>query len=233
MTLVVAGCSHQAAQHAVEQWHYSHTMPVGKAVKFGAWEGGSFVGAVVFGRGANQHLGKIYGLTSIEVCELVRVALRRHDAPVSRIVAEAVRQLRQMNPRMRLVVSFADPNVGHHGGIYQAMNWLYLGQSDDGQAWKHKQSGRIFHNRMVSKTGYARQFGRVTRTASYDEVERVALAGKHRYALPLDKQMRRKLLHLAQPYPPAGKGSTASRPVLRLEGAGSNPAARSIEVAAS
>ena len=68
-------CSHEAARYSVLQWHYSKRMPIGRIVKFGVWEDGDFIGAILFARGASPHLGDKYGLQQTEVCELVRVAL--------------------------------------------------------------------------------------------------------------------------------------------------------------
>jgi hypothetical protein len=122
-------CSHAAAKYAVEHWHYSQKMPAGKLAMVGVWESDAFIGTVLFGRGGNNHIGTAYDLQQTQVCELVRVALRKHAAPVSRIVSIAVKMLRQLSPGLRLIVSYADPVQDHHGGIYQAMNWLYVGSS--------------------------------------------------------------------------------------------------------
>lgn len=116
-------CTYEAARYAVEHWHYSRSLPTPPLVKIGVWESGRFIGCVLFGRGANNNMYKPYGLTVTEACELVRVALHRHVAPVSKIVGIALRFLRKSNPGLRLVVSYADPNEGHTGAIYQAMNW--------------------------------------------------------------------------------------------------------------
>lgn len=113
--LVVAPCSHHAATHAVTRWHYSRRMPVGKLVKMGAWEEGRFIGAVLFGRGASPALGRRYGCSITEVCELVRVALTTHVAPTTQVVAAALSCLKASNPGLRLVVSFADEAEGHLG----------------------------------------------------------------------------------------------------------------------
>ena len=122
-------CSYEAAKYAVEHWHYSGTMPKSKLVHIGVWENGEFKGVVLFGVGANSDLGRPYGLAKTECCELVRVALREHDAMVSRIVAVAVAKLKRAQRGLRLIVSFADPEQGHLGIIYQAGNWVYTGRS--------------------------------------------------------------------------------------------------------
>ena len=115
-TLKIDWCSHEAAKHAVVNWHYSGSLPVGKSVKVGAWEDGKFIGVVIFAYGANNNIGKPYGLQQVECCELVRVALANHKTAVSKIVAIALRFLKKHSPGVRLVVSYADTAQGHHGG---------------------------------------------------------------------------------------------------------------------
>ena len=142
-------CSHQAAKHAVEHWHYSGSLPPPPMRRIGVWETGRFVGCVLFARGASSNLLKPYGLKMTEGCELVRVALRDHWTPVSRIVAIALKILGRAEPGLRLVLSFADPAQGHHGGIYQAGGWLYLGTTASTYMYRDR-AGKVWHNRMVS-----------------------------------------------------------------------------------
>lgn len=221
MSLVVAPCSRKAAEHAVLNWHYSHLMPKAKLVTFGVWEDDSYQGAVVFGRGATLQLGQRYGLTQTECAELVRIALREHAAPVTQIAAEAIRLLHRTSPGLRLIVSFADPEHGHHGGIYQAGNWIYLGHSLVGDEWLIH--GRRVHNRTISlrtrripvRPGESRlQY--VRRTCD-PNAEKVTPNPKHRYAYPLDRAMRRQIMPLAKPYP-AAEVSMATHPASGGEG---------------
>src|SRR5436190_9173385 len=134
-------CCHKAAKYAVEHWHYSRLMPVFKLAKLGVWED-RFVGSVIYGVGATPEIGKPFGLKQIEVCELVRVALTKHDTPTSRIVAISLRMIQKEYPGLKLVVSFADSAQGHVGTLYQAGGWLYLG-SKEYLAYKVK--GEILH----------------------------------------------------------------------------------------
>lgn len=197
--MTVAPCSRKAAEHAVMTWHYSRKMPVGKIITLGVWEGGRFIGAVIYGRGASPKLLEAYGITQAQGCELVRVALNKHEAPVSQIVAKSLVILKQTNPGLRLVVSFADPAHGHHGGIYQAGNWLYSGTSLSSQQFLYK--GKVLHRRQVTKSGYIIEFGRRRQCPTEDECEIVNVPGKHRYLMPLDKAMRRRVSRMAKPYP--------------------------------
>lgn len=222
MSLLVAPVSVKAARHAVEHWHYSRKMPMPPFVCYGAWESDRYVGAVIFARGANLNLYSPYGLDQTQGAELVRVALRDHEAPVSQVVMAAIKRLRASSPGLRLLVSFADPSHGHHGGIYQAMGWVYAGRSSPEKAYRDK-AGRVFHSRVV-RGGY--QFGRPS--ASPKNVEPIQIPGKHRYLLPLDRAMRRKIAKMAHAYPQAcGRGVDGDAPAFRAGEVGSTPADRS------
>lgn len=215
-------CDHAAAKYAVQRWHYSRAMPGGKLSKVGVWEGGEFVGVVIFGRGATPHIGSPYGLPQTQICELVRVALRRHQWPVSRILAIAVRMLKRANPGLRLIVSFADTKQGHHGGIYQAAGWTYAGSSGQRRLRVH---GRVVHPRsMGSKYGVGGQSIAWLRANVDAHAEDIRDPDKHRYLMPLDADMRRQIAALAQPYPKRPKHSqddAAATPGRR--GHGSSP----------
>lgn len=227
--LRVDWCSYEAAKYAVTHWHYSRSLPTPPHNRVGVWENNQFIGCVIFGRGSNNNGHKPYKLDMTEFCELTRIALSRHETPVSRIVKLAIAFLKQKSPGIRLIVSYADPNVGHYGGIYQAGNWVYTGKtSDDFEAID--KSGRKWHSRQVSRTGVKRQYGTLRSVPKLDDCEIVKLSGKHRYLYPLDRAMRKQIAPLAKPYPkrescgPSVEGDTSGD---QPEGAGSIPAARS------
>ena len=188
-------CSHVAAKYAVEHWHYSRRMPMPPIVSIGVWEDGAYIGCVLFSRGANAQLGVPYGLGMTECAELVRIALASHAAPVTRIVAIALKFLRSNSPGLRLLVSYADPSEGHHGGIYQGGGWVYSGRSSDSKQYKHE--GRWKHSREVTSGA----FGGSRAVANYQSLPSRVVPGKHRYLMPLDAAMRAQIAPLAKPYP--------------------------------
>ena len=200
--------THAAAKYACENWHYSKCVPAGKLVKVGAWEDGRFIGVVLFGRGANPNLGKPYNLGQDECVELVRIALTKHSCPVSRISALAIKFLRHSNPKLRLIVSFADQSQGHHGGIYQAGNWIYNGCGASSRFWLI--SGKIAHPRTVIERGGSNSLIGAKRIDS--NATAIIVPGKHRYLMPLDDEMRKRILPLAKPYPKRAKDQAASNP---------------------
>jgi hypothetical protein len=209
--LHLAFCSHEAARHAVMRWHYSRRMPRCKLVKIGVWEDGKFVGAVIFGLGANRHLASPFGLEPTEVCELVRVALapgRRHRT--SQVVAVSLKLLRRQSPGLKLVVSFADLGQGHVGTLYQAGGWLFLGASEQSYLKIH---GRVVHPRTVyDRYGPGGQSVAWLREHVDPKAERVEMAPKLRYVMPLIRSLRRQLEPQAQPYPKRGRSDTSDTP---------------------
>jgi len=159
------------------------------------------MGVVLFGRGATPNLGRPYNLGQDECVELVRIALTTHGVPVSRIASLAMKFLHKANPKLRLIVSFADSSQGHHGGIYQAGNWVYNGQGVASRFWKVH--GKITHPRTVIERGGSNTL--IGAKKMDPNASAVMVAGKHRYLMPLDADMRARIMPLAQPYPKRAK----------------------------
>lgn len=201
-------CTHEAAKYACEHWHYSRCMPspFSKPFKIGVWEGGKFIGVVIFTTGVSSALGKPYGLKNIEACELQRVALARHVVTVTRVISIAICFLRKANPRLRLIVSFADPHEGHTGGIYQGGNWIFSGKTSASSAY-FDAKGIEYHARNISKTGgYDKHGVKQYRRSSMARIE--IRQGKLRYLMPLDDEMRKQIELLRKPYPKRAEGET-------------------------
>jgi hypothetical protein len=195
-------CSQDAATYAVTRWHYSKRMPKGKLVKIGAWEGGKFVGVVIFGLGSTPMMGRAEGLPPGQTCELVRVALAPgHVTPTSRVVAIALRMLRKLNPGLRLIISFADTAQGHVGGIYQAGGWIFVGGKEESNG-AYMVRGKIVHPRSLHhKYGAGGQSIPWLRANVDPRAERIRTPVKYKYLMPLDAETRAKILPLAKPYP--------------------------------
>lgn len=207
-------CSHEAAKYAVEHWHYSKSLPAGKSVKVGVWESGLFIGAVVFSMGANKGLGNPYGLTMFQCCELVRVALNSHKNAVTRIVSIAFKFLKKSCPELRLCVSFADPEHGHIGTIYQGGGWIYTGKSAPADEYFYK--GKRIHGRQARSLG-------LHRNGILKTLKKIMGSSKLRYLMPLDSETRRRILPLSKPYPKRAGSDTLDTPSDQLGEGGSLP----------
>lgn len=198
VTLKLDWCSHEAAKYAVEHWHYSACMPKSKIVKIGVWEDDLFIGVVLFGVGATGDLVKSYGLKPTQGCELVRIALRTHLTPVSRILTIAIKMLKKQSPELRLIVSFADPEHGHHGGIYQAAGWIFTGNSAASD--EYLVNGKRWHGRAFRVSKPAHLTTKQALEAMDSNYQVVKGSSKHRYLYPLDGMMRKQIEPLRQPY---------------------------------
>jgi hypothetical protein len=126
-------------------------MPAGKLLKYGVWENDKFIGAILFGRGANNNAHKSLGVKVTECCELVRVALKNgHKNPTTKIIAIALRLLKKDNKGIRVIFSYADEtNQGHKGVIYKAGNWEYLGTRTTNKGAYYYVNGKKMHGRSV------------------------------------------------------------------------------------
>jgi len=220
--------THDAAKYACENWHYSKSIPVPPLVKVGVWEKGKFIGVVIFSRGASSNLMAPYGLTQDQGCELTRIALRAHDSPVSRIAKLAMQFLKRNSPDLRLIVSFADPQYGHHGGIYQACGFAYVGATAPGHIGFDCPDGSFVHGRICNS-----RFG----TRSVDAVAKIKpdwspVYGKpkHLYIFPLRQKwvtISRKHGWQSLPYPKPHAARLLDDQGSPLNEAGANPAGRS------
>lgn len=155
---------------------------------------------MIFSRGASSSLSKPYNLKQTECCELTRIALTKHNAFVSKILSIAIKFLKKKCPGIKLIISFADPDQNHHGGVYQATNWVYCGQSSKSFEYIDKK-GRKFHSRQVSEKGYNIQMGNIIKTPKPSECKKIQKPGKYRYLFALDKDIKIQIEKLRKPYP--------------------------------
>lgn len=199
VSLKIDWATYEAAEYACKMWHYSKCMPVGKLVKLGVWENDSFIGTVIFGRGAAPKLASSFDLDFTELAELVRVSLKEHLTPVTRIMSLSIKFLKKACPGLRLLVSFADPTQGHHGGIYQGANWIYYGLSDATGGFEYLINGKWTTCRSIGSSVGTRKTKEVENKIHFTDKRKAAR--KHRYAYPIDKDLIPLLLSRQKPYP--------------------------------
>ena len=179
--LYIDYCSQKASEYSVYKWHYSKRMPKSKLVRFGVWEKGEFKGTVIFGLGANPKSGAFLQVDNFQCPELVRVALSTHKNPVSKIVGYTLKKLKKDYPKLKAVVSYADPEQDHKGKIYQAMNWYYLGTTS--KAKVYIQNGKEIHSKTISDRI---RFGKLDRNHKLDYK---ITEGKYKYVYLYDKKL--------------------------------------------
>ncbi len=189
--LKIDWATHEAAKYACEHFHYSKCIPKSKLAKFGVWEDDKFIGVVIYGVGATSALVKPYGLNPEQGCELVRVALIKHESPVTRIVSITLKMLKKTFAGLRLVVSFADLEHGHVGGIYQGGGWFFVGMTKTHD--EYLLNGVRYHHRSFTH--------KYKGMVNHPSVTKIKGSSKYRYLMPLDSEMRKQIELLKQPYP--------------------------------
>lgn len=135
------------AAKLVEDHHYSGKLPGTKHpfVLLTSWD--ESMAACVYG----PSVGRWTGGAPLELVRLVVDPFYRGTFILSEFVAKTLKML-----DVDLVISYADPHEGHHGGIYQALSWKYHG----GQKSKDRKGkslyafqcrGEIIHARVVNR----------------------------------------------------------------------------------
>lgn len=199
-------CSYEAAIYATKRWHYSRRMPRGKLIRFGVWEDEVFKGTIIYSRGTAPNLGKTFDLTVVQICELTRIALDVHATPVSKMMAVTARILKKTG--LRAIVSYADVEQEHHGGIYQAANYVYVGAVTPAPAMV------IMGKRMQYRSAQTKYRGGeyITLEWVHANVDSTAYElpalPKHKYVYPLDEEMRKLVESMKKPAPKPVRGES-------------------------
>lgn len=189
------------------RWHYSGNGGPTPAA-FGVYAPSLVVVAGLAQSSSKDGLAGRLGLTEIPGnLELSRV-VAHPEAPanaVSRALAQMMGAWRAMG--LKWVFSYADTGQGHHGGIYQAINAVYVGATKP-------RTGFMLDGRIVPQRTVNRMFG----GQGDDALERARSAGhaierrpgamtsKHTYVIPCGgpaerRQVRRLLASFSRPYP--------------------------------
>ena len=192
-------CSEKAAKYACEHYHYSEVIPKGKRARIGVWEDGDFIGAVLYGAGANTNIGSSFGLDQTEACELTRVALREHENHVTRVLSISRKLITKQHPGLRVIISYADPKENHNGAIYQADNWHYMGVTDSRDYLII--NGKTYHPMSAYKNWGTSSKTKLQKAYPDLDVSSVKRPGKYKYVYPLDEEIDQKAQERSKPYP--------------------------------
>lgn len=138
------------------------------------------------------------------VLELSRLVRNDYiDISLTSLISAALKLLRTSYPQHNLLVSFADSQQGHHGGIYQASSWNYDGMRES------RVDGFLIDNVFVPARSCNTRWGTSSYAALVERlrghtVEPHYDTGKHLYWKALSKEGVKKALRLcleANSYP--------------------------------
>ena len=131
---------------------------------------------------------RAWGPSAIELTRLVRSG--NVQQPLTKFLAQCFSFIRGKG-RFNLVIAYADPSAGHHGGIYQAGNWIYVGMSSSKTIWINRTTGKRSSQRSFDQSTYKQE----------DGWEKVKTSPKYTYVYPLTKSLRAEWASKSLPFP--------------------------------
>lgn len=190
--------SPKAIKYACMRFHYAKAIPQIRLGYSVFNDQNEWCGVILFSNGANPHIASEFNLVQGQVVELVRVALNGKQNATSQCLAAALKQIKKDAPSVKLIVSYADRNQEHIGVIYQATNWLYIGEYAN-------ERGIMLHGKLKHRRSVGKKYG--TSTLSWlkehvdPEAEVIKGKTKIKYIYPLDKWVKKAVINKSKPYP--------------------------------
>lgn len=188
MRLEIAGT--KAIKYACIHFHYAKCVP-SYSLAFSVFNNqNQWCGCIIYGSGANNNLSKSVNDVQGGVIELVRMALNGKQESTGKALSISLRLIPKYAPLVRYVISYADPEQGHIGVLYQATNFFYLGTSQPQRGVIHPKTGKMIHKRTANAL-----FGTIKGLKKTD------IFFKHKYAYGITKESKDKLKALSKDYP--------------------------------
>ncbi len=128
--------SYAQAKPWILKKHYAHRVPVIQ-YSFGLFKYKKLIGICTFGLSGNRYLNNYIELNRLIV----------EDGEKKNVTSILVSKSLKLLPKPNIIISYADPNQGHVGYIYQATNWIYTGLSASSIVWE--KDGIEYHNKSV------------------------------------------------------------------------------------
>jgi hypothetical protein len=186
-----------AVNYSCLYYHYAKLAPSSYSYAYNIYnDNNEWCGCILFGLGANSNMSKFLNCITGTCLELQRVALngkQGHNA-TSRAVSMAMREVKKDAVYLKCLFSYADTEQKHTGIIYQATNWIYIGNSEGSHYIG--QDGKRYHSRTVNHIKE-----RTGKTAQDMGFIRIKVPKKYLYIYPFDKKLKKQLIKKQKPYP--------------------------------
>ena len=151
MTDIMTGATFDEVWPLVRDHHYAHRRTADPMFCFAWREIGGLLGdtgtpqaAIVYTAPINRY----FGSGAVELARLVR--LPTVTRPLSEFVGWSLRWLKR-NSELQYCLSYADKSAGHHGGIYQALNFTFVRESDGNRHYRNELTGEVVSGRSFDQ----------------------------------------------------------------------------------
>lgn len=147
---IMTGATQDEVRSLIKSFHYSRRMPSAVLHCFALRSHGGLFGdtgepiaAAIYGQPVNRN----WPHDALELQRLVR----RDDfgGKLSKFLAWSLRWLRS-ETKYPFVLSYADTGEGHHGGIYQATGWRFVGTRESRHIGFKDANGAFIHGRSCN-----------------------------------------------------------------------------------
>ena len=164
------------------------------------WE--QLIGCALYGSGTNQNIGGMFGLQACDAVELLRLFIlddaKRYlgsNQIGSHVLGQTLSYLTKHTPH-HIAISYTDPKQDHMGLVYQAANWVCIGQTKPD--YEVEINGVVFQQRTVNSilgTAGINKLKMMAKLTPDLTIERKTLPPKYRYAYVVssEKSMRKQL----------------------------------------
>ena len=148
----VKPCTRSDITEFMSTWHYSHSiLGLTNSYCFGMYYKDELIGAMIYGRMAMKGQSVKYwddnvlnaykrGLISYQDADSTVLELRRLACiddtcrnAESYFIGQTIKWLKRNAPMVRIIISYADEQFGHHGIIYKAANFKHVGMTAPGR----------------------------------------------------------------------------------------------------
>ena len=172
------------AKSIIVKHHYSKTFPSAELC-LGFYVKEKLNAVIVYGKSATARMADSLPGEYLELVRLFSFDWAGKNME-SYSIGQIIKFIKKNLPNVKVLISFADPEQGHLGKVYQATNWLYCGLSQPDE-WYIVDDKKIHPRSMVAKFGT--RGGKKLKEMGID-FERKKLHGKHRYIYLLGKSKK-------------------------------------------
>ena len=150
--------------------HYLKKRPAIVLLCLAMFDSDRMVGCVVYSAPPKE-ANKRYGGETWELARLYLLDEIPRNAETW-LIGKSVKWIRRNHPKVKFLLSYADPSAGHSGTIYKAANWRLDGMTD-----AERKTPRCDY--VDAKTG--KKYGRRGNVPVGAELKRVPRISKHRF----------------------------------------------------
>lgn len=177
----------ETAKQYIIKNHYSHGCHNAPSPCYGLFDNDKLIGCLMFATPCSENVrasifGEEYKDWVIELHRLHILDVTPKNTE-SWFISRCIKLLKQDNPKIKAIISFADSTQGHCGIIYQATNWIYLG-CNNGNSIYVDESGVSKHTHLI--TVYRQRHPELKNLSREEILNRLGLkratsGRKHRY----------------------------------------------------